>query len=388
MMLFRAVPRRGQQVRWRCVQSTPLLDAAEGQATEHSVRLDVDECFQSPEEVLMPDDTLMIRVLANDGLTRGWVTAEHCVRESTVGWRCMPFDNRPVAILGDAKLTAERTGHVLNVGDAFLSCEERLGADGIRFLRLGDERGWVFERLPSQGRVCVRYDLPEEQADAAELRGLLLSFTGSKAVASRLAKRLDQLTDRQERNEQLSTGLINDLNSVMGAGEAASELERRMMDLYLEMQRTVEHSFAAATTQCLSCGFHAPMRPQALLSRSPSPDDDPSLLLSPREHTPVPTRPGSARKAGERPTSARTVSTTASTTVPGGLGGYGRPPANWVVPQHWERRPASASAMRKEDAARKELEDAAAPAGAALAAARAGQAKGKRPLSARAVLGI
>jgi len=67
-----------------------------------------------------------------------------------------------------------RTPHVMQPGDVFTVSEEREGSDGILYLRLADGRGWVFDRKPGAGNMCVRHPAvpPGARTGACGLGGL------------------------------------------------------------------------------------------------------------------------------------------------------------------------------------------------------------------------
>lgn len=48
------------------------------------------------------------------------------------------------------------SGHLFLPGDDFIVSEEVRGDQGVTFLRLQDGRGWLFDRKPGVGIMCVR----------------------------------------------------------------------------------------------------------------------------------------------------------------------------------------------------------------------------------------
>lgn len=69
-------------------------------------------------------------------------------------WRC-DFEHG-VDVRADTEIDAEKTGQALMCGEIFRVSEERQSPDGIVYLCLDDGRGWVYDRMPGIGVLCVR----------------------------------------------------------------------------------------------------------------------------------------------------------------------------------------------------------------------------------------
>jgi len=50
-----------------------------------------------------------------------------------------------------------RTHVVMQPGEVFMVSEEHEGPDGVLYLKLADGRGWVFDKKPGAGMMCVRH---------------------------------------------------------------------------------------------------------------------------------------------------------------------------------------------------------------------------------------
>lgn len=71
-------------------------------------------------------------------------------------WRYDPPEKRRLDFRSTAELDAPRREEALYPGEAFEVAEECEGADGVLFLRLADDRGWVFASKPGAGTLCIR----------------------------------------------------------------------------------------------------------------------------------------------------------------------------------------------------------------------------------------
>lgn len=78
----------------------------------------------------------------------------HAAESGVAVWRCEFEHGVDVRIAPD--ISAERSDKALEAGDIFRVSEERLGKDGVLYLRLEDGAGWVFDRKPGLGILCVR----------------------------------------------------------------------------------------------------------------------------------------------------------------------------------------------------------------------------------------
>jgi len=241
------------------------------------------------------------------------VSEANAVRQANGAWRFKPFDGHDMPLLVDPSLTSARATDVLRADELLLVSEERIDADGVRYLKLADGRGWVYSNLPNQGTMCEREALPEDMAEAAELRGLLSSMTGSSLLASKLARRLEHISERQENCDRATLQATQEAQQLATKSKGLQDVERRVTDVWIDVQRLVDGHFPAATTHCLSCGVlsAAPNRLGAATPPWSWTEDRGDESESNRPYGGAP-RPSSARKV-ERPASARTASTAAST---------------------------------------------------------------------------
>jgi len=73
-------------------------------------------------------------------------------------WRCSPPDFDGILdIRSTPAIAGIRTGEGLENGEVFGVNQEVEAEGGITYLRLADGRGWVFNRKPGVGIVCVRH---------------------------------------------------------------------------------------------------------------------------------------------------------------------------------------------------------------------------------------
>lgn len=71
-------------------------------------------------------------------------------------WRYESRDGLHIDIRTAPDFGAARTGHGLLPGEEFGVVQEYRGSDGVLFLHLEDNRGWVFESKPGVGTMCRR----------------------------------------------------------------------------------------------------------------------------------------------------------------------------------------------------------------------------------------
>ena len=71
-------------------------------------------------------------------------------------WEYWPQNNLGVRARSEPRLDAERIGRVFCPGELFRVNRIERGSDGIVFLGLADERGWLFDRKPGVGAMCRR----------------------------------------------------------------------------------------------------------------------------------------------------------------------------------------------------------------------------------------
>eukprot|EP00929_Paragymnodinium_shiwhaense_P097918 TRINITY_DN5948_c0_g2_i1.p1 TRINITY_DN5948_c0_g2~~TRINITY_DN5948_c0_g2_i1.p1 ORF type:complete len:2220 (-),score=660.83 TRINITY_DN5948_c0_g2_i1:77-6736(-) len=77
-------------------------------------------------------------------------------------WVYQPPDGLPIAVRREPDVNAERTGMELQVGAQFRVTETLLGPGDVRYLRLADGRGWLFEKDPDVGVICRRVEAGPE----------------------------------------------------------------------------------------------------------------------------------------------------------------------------------------------------------------------------------
>uniref|UniRef100_A0A7S4VI64 Uncharacterized protein n=1 Tax=Alexandrium monilatum TaxID=311494 RepID=A0A7S4VI64_9DINO len=73
-------------------------------------------------------------------------------------WRYEPDDGNAIGIRAGPAVSAARTGNKLFPGEVFSVSQEQAGEDGILYLKLADGRGWVFDRKPEVGVMCIRHE--------------------------------------------------------------------------------------------------------------------------------------------------------------------------------------------------------------------------------------
>lgn len=73
-------------------------------------------------------------------------------------WRYDPFDGNVIGIRTVPDIDGPKSGNKMWPGDVFRVSQEFEGNNGVLFLRLDDGRGWVFDRKPGWGIMCVRHE--------------------------------------------------------------------------------------------------------------------------------------------------------------------------------------------------------------------------------------
>ncbi|OLP84859.1 hypothetical protein AK812_SmicGene34219 [Symbiodinium microadriaticum] len=71
-------------------------------------------------------------------------------------WLYNPPAFRDVAVRATPDIDGPRTQVTLRPGQRFMVSEEHVGTDGVRYLKLADGSGWMFENKPGAGVLCVR----------------------------------------------------------------------------------------------------------------------------------------------------------------------------------------------------------------------------------------
>jgi len=72
-------------------------------------------------------------------------------------WVYDPVVAYPAHIRVLPQIDGPRTNEVLSPGDIFRVSKGVEGADGILYLKLADGRGWLFDRMPGVGAMCIEY---------------------------------------------------------------------------------------------------------------------------------------------------------------------------------------------------------------------------------------
>mmetsp|Transcript_85929 Transcript_85929/g.191233 ORF Transcript_85929/g.191233 Transcript_85929/m.191233 type:complete len:1391 (-) Transcript_85929:98-4270(-) len=85
-------------------------------------------------------------------------TELYVLRRALTSWCYKPFNGLEMDVREGPDVDGPRADYALLPGDPFRVSEELPGPDGITFLRLADGRGWVFDKKPSGGTLCVRLD--------------------------------------------------------------------------------------------------------------------------------------------------------------------------------------------------------------------------------------
>merc|ERR1719433_2132502 len=87
-------------------------------------------------------------------------------------WLYSPEVSALLDIRSSPDINGPRTHVVMQPGEVFMVSEEREGPEGVLYLKLADGRGWVFDRKPGSGMMCVRHPgLSQPAAGAVPLSG-------------------------------------------------------------------------------------------------------------------------------------------------------------------------------------------------------------------------
>mmetsp|Transcript_96405 Transcript_96405/g.244960 ORF Transcript_96405/g.244960 Transcript_96405/m.244960 type:complete len:179 (-) Transcript_96405:258-794(-) len=96
------------------------------------------------------------------------VTPASCVPSagpvSVQKWLYTPCNGKLFPTRHTPDIKGKKTAVVLKPGDAFEVVQEKLGPDGVLFLKLAGGMGWVFDHKPGVGVMCMR----EERAQAEQ----------------------------------------------------------------------------------------------------------------------------------------------------------------------------------------------------------------------------
>merc|ERR1712118_306087 len=82
-------------------------------------------------------------------------TATVCNHTST--WRYDPGNERCIDVRLEPKVCSQRSKVYVSPGQTFEVTKELLGDDGVLFLKLASNEGWLFDRLPG-GVMCERLE--------------------------------------------------------------------------------------------------------------------------------------------------------------------------------------------------------------------------------------
>jgi len=131
-------------------------------------------------------------------------------------WKYSPANG----LSADTRLTPEidgmRSSYPLHPGDLFRVVEERLGLDGVLFLRVEDNKGWMFDHKPGRGVMCIRQGSDEplvsEQPTTADSSGCCsLDSSEPEAAAA---------------EEQVATAMLKNIACKLSNEDVALILDR------------------------------------------------------------------------------------------------------------------------------------------------------------------
>lgn len=115
--------------------------------------------------------------------------------EKVTFWEYRPQNGLPAIARLAPEIDGARGRFVLKTGDVFRVVEERKAADGVTYLRLGDNKGWLFDRTAEDGVLCIRHNAMTAQTyenlfhdipmEGVPLEGVLLEEPGARIPADR-----------------------------------------------------------------------------------------------------------------------------------------------------------------------------------------------------------
>jgi len=115
--------------------------------------------------------------------------------EKVTFWEYQPQNGLPAIARLAPEIDGARGRFVLKTGDVFRVVEERKAADGVTYLRLGDNKGWLFDRTAEDGVLCIRHNSMTAQTyenlfhdipmEGVPLEGVLLEEPGARIPADR-----------------------------------------------------------------------------------------------------------------------------------------------------------------------------------------------------------
>ncbi|CAE8624260.1 unnamed protein product [Polarella glacialis] len=80
-------------------------------------------------------------------------------------WRYAPHDGCHMDVRAAPMIGGMRSSSILIAGEIFDVCQSLVGADGVLYLKLSDGRGWVFDKKPGVGALCVRCEDSDEEEE-------------------------------------------------------------------------------------------------------------------------------------------------------------------------------------------------------------------------------
>jgi len=110
-------------------------------------------------EIQAGDDGVLFLRLADE---RGWVFDENpdgdvmCRRCLDETWEYRPMNGKPISVRETPDVFGEMTTHKVFPEESFQVSEIEEGEDGVKYLRLDDGRGWLFDKHPQNGGMCYR----------------------------------------------------------------------------------------------------------------------------------------------------------------------------------------------------------------------------------------
>jgi hypothetical protein len=116
--------------------------------------------FEVTQELLGVDGVLFLRLANNEGWLFDRLPGEvMCTRlEDKPGmWRYAPLNGLPADVRAEPAVDGKRTQDWVDHGAIFEVAEEVDGDDNVKYLRLANGTGWLFDRRPSV-RMCTRLD--------------------------------------------------------------------------------------------------------------------------------------------------------------------------------------------------------------------------------------
>jgi hypothetical protein len=168
--------------------SKPDVDAAQS-----GFRLEPRERFFVSQEVTPKDDPGGSAVFLKLADGRGWCLDREPGHEMCYKifepvdelWRFYGKNGRPIAIREEPDYDAEGTGDYLNQGDKFVVSEIQADEEGVLWLMLADDRGWLFDEDQSGQLLCKRLvDETWEYQPEDELAGREIAIRSSPDINS------------------------------------------------------------------------------------------------------------------------------------------------------------------------------------------------------------